>query len=87
IESYVAYLCQHPEESLRIRQAGRLTAAQLTWEQVIKNLVQRLEFQAGVQGILATEEIKRCLPTGHAALDVFLTPTDTRDKTNGIVRF
>jgi glycosyltransferase involved in cell wall biosynthesis len=39
IESYVTYLYHHPEESLRIREAGKLTASQFTWEQVIENLI------------------------------------------------
>ncbi|HEX7476043.1 MAG TPA: glycosyltransferase [Dehalococcoidales bacterium] len=86
IESYVTYLYNHPDESLRLRTAGRLTASQFTWEQVIENLIQRLGFQAGVQGIMATEEISPCPPTDHTVLDELLTPTDTRDKTNGVVR-
>ena len=49
IESFVTYLYYRPEESARLRQAGKITAAQFTWEQVVENLIQRLEFQAGVQ--------------------------------------
>jgi glycosyltransferase involved in cell wall biosynthesis len=52
IESFVTYLYYRPEESARLRQAGKITAAQFTWEQVMENLIQRLEFQAGVQTAL-----------------------------------
>jgi glycosyltransferase involved in cell wall biosynthesis len=56
IVSYVTYLHRHPEEGERIREAARHTASLFTWEQVIENLVQRLEYQARSQGLLATGE-------------------------------
>ena len=52
IESYVMYLNSHPEEEERIRKAARYTAARFTWEQIVENLIQRLEYQAKVPGPL-----------------------------------
>ena len=52
IESYIAYLEGHPEKKQRMRQAGRETARQYVWERVIENLVRKLEYQAGLQGVL-----------------------------------
>jgi len=46
IESYVMYLVDHPEEEEKIRKAARYTAARFTWEQILENLIQRLEYQA-----------------------------------------
>lgn len=53
IESYISYLLGHPEESERMRQMGRNTAAQFTWEKVLTNLIHKLEYQARIQGLLA----------------------------------
>jgi glycosyltransferase involved in cell wall biosynthesis len=52
IESYVMYLDNHPEDDEKIRKAARYTAARFTWEQIVENLIQRLEFQAKVQRLL-----------------------------------
>ena len=52
IESYISYLLGHPEESERMRQMGRKTAAQYTWERVLTNLINKLEYQARIQGLL-----------------------------------
>ena len=52
IEAYVVYLEEHPEEKHRIRQSARRTARRFTWEEVTKDLIQKLTFQAGVQGLL-----------------------------------
>jgi glycosyltransferase involved in cell wall biosynthesis len=49
IESYITYLYRHPEQSARLRQAGKSTASNFTWEKTIENLQQRLEFEFGVQ--------------------------------------
>jgi len=51
IVGYLLYLRRHPEEQERIRTAGRLTAEQFLWDQVIENLVGKLEFLARKQGI------------------------------------
>jgi glycosyltransferase involved in cell wall biosynthesis len=56
IESYVTFLNNHPEEVKRIRKSGQYTAAQFTWDQVIENLIQRLEYQAKAQGLLTLAE-------------------------------
>ncbi|GAC1378190.1 MAG: hypothetical protein NVSMB33_01790 [Ktedonobacteraceae bacterium] len=51
IVGYLLYLRRHPEEQERIRRAGRHTAEQFLWDQVIENLVGKLEFLARKQGI------------------------------------
>jgi glycosyltransferase involved in cell wall biosynthesis len=52
IEAYVVYLQEHPEEEHRIRQSARRTARRFTWGDVTKDLIQKLTFQARVQGLL-----------------------------------
>jgi glycosyltransferase involved in cell wall biosynthesis len=54
IEAYVMHLEEHPGEKERIRKAARYTARQFIWEEAIKNLTQKLEYQARIQGLLAT---------------------------------
>jgi glycosyltransferase involved in cell wall biosynthesis len=56
IEAYVVYLEEHPEEKHRIRQSARRTARRFTWEEVTKDLIQKLTFQASAQGLLKTLE-------------------------------
>jgi glycosyltransferase involved in cell wall biosynthesis len=51
IETYVMYLAEHPEDDKRIRKAARYTAGRFTWEQILDHLIQRLEYQAQLQGI------------------------------------
>ncbi len=53
IESYVMFLISHKEEEERVRKAARYTAARFTWEQIAENLIQRLEYQSKLQGIIA----------------------------------
>ena len=52
IQDYMIYLGEHPEEQERIRRAARKTARQFIWEEVIENLIQKLEYQARIQGLL-----------------------------------
>jgi glycosyltransferase involved in cell wall biosynthesis len=52
IVGYLLYLRRHPEEQERIRAAGRRTAEQFLWDQVIANLVGKLEFLARKQDIV-----------------------------------
>jgi glycosyltransferase involved in cell wall biosynthesis len=52
IESYVMFLASHPEEEGKIRKAARCTAGRFTWEQITENLIQRLEYQAKIQGLI-----------------------------------
>ncbi len=54
IVGYLLYLRRHPEEQERIRAAGRRTAEQFLWDQVIANLVGKLEFLARKQDIVLT---------------------------------
>ncbi|MFH0769384.1 MAG: glycosyltransferase [Chloroflexota bacterium] len=53
IESYVLYLNEHPEEQEKIRKAGRRTARQYVWDEVLRILIDKLEYQARVQKLLA----------------------------------
>jgi glycosyltransferase involved in cell wall biosynthesis len=53
IEGYVMYLEAHPYLKEKIRAAARETASLFKWEDVIQKLIQKLELQAGVQGLLA----------------------------------
>ena len=56
IEIYMMYLDEHPEEKDRIRRAAKQTARQFIWEEVIENLIQKLEYQARIQGLLAAPQ-------------------------------
>lgn len=51
IVGYLLHLRRNPQEQERIRCAGRRTAEQFLWEQVIENLVGKLEFLARKQDI------------------------------------
>jgi glycosyltransferase involved in cell wall biosynthesis len=52
IVGYLLHLRRHPEEQERIRSAGCQTAKQFLWDQVIENLVGKLEFLARKQNIV-----------------------------------
>jgi glycosyltransferase involved in cell wall biosynthesis len=52
IESYVTYLDDHQHKEEDIRKSARHTARAFTWEEVIKNLIERTESQALMQGAL-----------------------------------
>ena len=52
IVGYLLYLRRQPEEQERIRCAGRRTAEQFLWDQLIQNLVSKLEFLARKQDIV-----------------------------------
>jgi len=52
IVGYLLYLRRHPEEQERIRAAGQYTARQFLWDQVIENLIGKLEFLARKQNIV-----------------------------------
>jgi glycosyltransferase involved in cell wall biosynthesis len=51
IVGYLLYLRRHPDEQERIRRSGQVTAAQFLWDQVIENLLSKLEFLARKQDI------------------------------------
>jgi len=52
IVGYLLHLRRLPEEQERIRCAGRRTAEQFLWDQVIENLVGKIEFLARKQDII-----------------------------------
>jgi len=51
IQFYLGYLHAHPETKKMIGVAAKQTAEQWTWEQVIRRLICKLEYQAQNQGI------------------------------------
>jgi glycosyltransferase involved in cell wall biosynthesis len=57
IEAYVMYIQEHSAENERIRKAAKQTAGLFTWEAVIKNLIQKLEYQARLQGLLTAPPV------------------------------
>ena len=71
IESYLIYLFDHPEEEERIRKAARYTAARFTWEQIMDNLILRLEFQAKTQRLSIAPRI---ISPEKPAFGFFKTP-------------
>ena len=52
IESYLTYLDGHGDKKEDIRKSARHTARAFTWEEIIKNLIERTESQALMQGAL-----------------------------------
>jgi glycosyltransferase involved in cell wall biosynthesis len=58
IEGYAVYLNDHDDKEENIRESARQTASEFTWEEVIKNLIDRTESQASMQGVL-------CRPVGN----------------------
>jgi len=52
IVGYLLYLRRHPDEQERIRKAGCRTAEEFLWDQVIENLVSKLEFLGRKQDIV-----------------------------------
>ncbi len=61
IVGYLLHLRRYAEEQERIRAAGHYTAQQFLWDQVIENLVSKLEFLARKQNIVL--EAPRSAPT------------------------
>lgn len=53
IVSYLTYLLESPDAQKAMRQEARRTAANFTWEMVIRNLVTKLEYIARNQGLIA----------------------------------
>jgi glycosyltransferase involved in cell wall biosynthesis len=54
IETYVTYLDNHAEQEEKIRRSAHNTARQFTWEEVIKNLIEKIVTRASIQGIIKT---------------------------------
>ncbi|MGZ3665307.1 MAG: glycosyltransferase family 4 protein [Ktedonobacterales bacterium] len=52
IVGYLLHMTQHPEERDKIRTAGKRTASEFTWEEVIDNLVGKLGYLARKQSIV-----------------------------------
>jgi glycosyltransferase involved in cell wall biosynthesis len=52
IVGYLHHMMRHPEEQDKIRAAGKHTAAEYTWEEVIDNLEGKLEYLARKQSIV-----------------------------------
>lgn len=75
IEAYLLYLEEHPEEKHRIRQSARNTARRYTWEEVTKDLIQKLTSQARVQGLLSLPE-KAAVSSSRPSKHGDAAPTD-----------
>ncbi len=52
ITDYLLYLKNHPVKEKRIREAAKHTASRYTWNNVLNDLVYKLEYQARIQGSL-----------------------------------
>jgi glycosyltransferase involved in cell wall biosynthesis len=52
IEWYLTHLDSHMDQEERIRKSALQTARRFTWQVVLENLVEKLENQAGSQGLL-----------------------------------
>jgi glycosyltransferase involved in cell wall biosynthesis len=52
IVGYLLHMMRHPAEQEKIRAAGKRTAAEFTWEEVIDNLVGKLGYLARKQSIV-----------------------------------
>ncbi len=74
IEAYVDYLVSHPDEDARIRRMARNTAEQFTWGRIIENLIQKLEYQAHSQGILASLQRGTTVTDTQPASEGFVFP-------------
>ena len=51
IVGYLLHMAQHPEERDKVRHAGKQTASEFTWEEVIDNLTGKLGYLVRKQGI------------------------------------
>jgi glycosyltransferase involved in cell wall biosynthesis len=68
IETDIVYLEEHTSLKESIRKAARQTAVLFTWEEVIKNMVQKIEYSARIQGLLAARvKIPRAAPVPEPA--------------------
>jgi glycosyltransferase involved in cell wall biosynthesis len=56
IVGYMAHLLNHPENKEAIRQGAQRTASTYVWDNVLDNLISKLEYIARNQGVLATTE-------------------------------
>ena len=64
IEAYIMYLEERPDEKKRIRRAAREAARRYVWEEVVKILIHKLEYQARIQGLLAVPRRTAIPPPG-----------------------
>ncbi len=78
IVGYLLYLQRHPEEQKRIRHAGRQTARQFLWNQVIENMVSKLEFLARKQGITLTSHVVEDETAKHPVVEKVPVLEETR---------
>ena len=67
IEGYVTYLEARPYLKESIRAAARETATLSRWEDVVRKLIQKLELQAGAQGLLSVPRPTR-LPEAQGSI-------------------
>ena len=75
IVGYLLHMAQNPDEREKIGAAGRRTAAEFTWEEVIDNLAGKIGYLMRKQGIVlgATTTRKRRTPA-HATIGIEARP-------------
>ena len=80
IESYLMYLDSHPAVKERIRKNARETARLFIWEEAVNNLVQKLEYQARIQGLLvAPRRIPVAEPKTSVLQQIATWPSELQD--------
>jgi len=79
IETNIMHIVSHPDYAERIRNAARQTASLFTWEQIVQNLIRKLEFQAYIQGVLAMPPV---MLQAEPKIEEFIAPTSAQ---NGVL--
>ena len=77
IENNVIHLMTHPDYSERIRKAAWQTASLFTWEEIVQNLIRKLELQAHIQGTLAMPVV---MPPAELKIEDFITRRPVRNR-------
>jgi len=79
IEDYVTYLDGHEKQEEEIRTSAHSTARRFTWDEVVKDLFEKIENQAFIQGILSKPI--RTKVARPEAIDITKSVTPRRDVT------
>jgi len=74
IKFYITYLHAHPETRKMIGKAARRTAERCTWEEVVKTLLCKLEYQARLQGVSLPSEPEGSATEPDLILNSYSTP-------------
>ena len=80
IESHLMYLDSHESVKERIRKSARETARLFIWEEAVNNLVQKIDYQARVQGLLvAPRRIPVAEPKASVLKQIVTWPSELQD--------